>query len=208
MFVRFRKIISDGRRPEAVITALACQDRCKKRRDLKCPIKPRCRWRIGSAAPYRLQVSIVENRRIEGRVYQEVIAELGSIDGYLLPEFWQEESLKADNWYQRSVFARIAFWNIAKPRLDHLANRLDPKTMCMAIHARIPWPKQNERDLADARADFACLHATCQTFAAGPIERNEKLIEKLKTENAELRKLGAPYVDEIHRATQRLSRLQ
>jgi len=152
MFVRFRKIVSDGRRPSpgGVNSKLACQGHCKRRRSLKCPIKPRCRYRIGDAVPYRLQVSIVENTRIHGKVRQEVIAELGSIDGIWLAEFWEglDPALRTDRWFDQSVAARVAFWNAAKPRLDRLANRLDPKAMRMAIHARIPWPKQDERDAA------------------------------------------------------------
>ena len=33
-------------------------------------------------------------------------------------------------------YARVAFWENAKPRLDRLANRLDPKALRMAIHHR------------------------------------------------------------------------
>jgi hypothetical protein len=103
--------------------------------------------------------------------------------------------------------ARIAFWNTVKPRLDRLSNRLDPKAMRMAIHARIPWPKQDERDMAEARREFARSHAAYQAFVGGPIARNEKMIERLAAENAELREKGAPLADDLTRATERFSRL-
>src|SRR5262249_26266716 len=68
------------------------------------------------------------------------VADLGSLDGYLLPEFWEGfdpahvAAIKADNWDSCSVCARMTFWENAKPRLDRLANRLDPKAVRMEIH--------------------------------------------------------------------------
>jgi hypothetical protein len=76
-------------------------------RDGRCPMKPRCPRRIGLSellaepiAPYRLQVALIENRRVAGRVRQEHVADLGSVAGYLLPEFWTslDPAIKADNW--------------------------------------------------------------------------------------------------------------
>lgn len=86
---------------------------------------------------HRLKVYIVENVRRDGRVVQETIAYLGSIDaGYLNGG---DERL--------SIAARIAFWEAANPRLKTLANRLgdDAKRLRMAVHARIPWPMAPER---------------------------------------------------------------
>ena len=62
--------------------------------------------------------------------------------------------VKADNWDEHSVRARMSFWESAKPRLEQLSNRLDPKAFRLAIHQRFPWPLQAERERAKARADF------------------------------------------------------
>jgi hypothetical protein len=56
-------------------------------------MRPRCRWRIGvehgvELQPYRLLVSLIENRRVDGKVRQEHVASLGAIDGHLLPSFY------------------------------------------------------------------------------------------------------------------------
>ena len=86
------------------------------------------------------QIELVENRRIDGRVRQEHVADLGSVPGWLLPEFragLDPETVaktKTEDWDTRSIKARMAFWDQAKPRLDHLANRLDPKTFRIIIH--------------------------------------------------------------------------
>jgi hypothetical protein len=68
MFVRYRKIKSDGFEPGGVAAKIACAGPCQRRARHQCPMKPRCRWRIGlgedvcEIIPYRLQVSIIENR--------------------------------------------------------------------------------------------------------------------------------------------------
>jgi len=165
MFIRYRKLSPmagswNASRPRSLVAGW-----CQRRRGWRCPLKPRCRWRIGAdldelaVVPYRLQVSIVENRRVEGKVRQQHLFDLGSVDAWLIPEFWVEVDpliigkIRTDDWDLRAVRARVAFWETANPRLARLANRLDPKATRMAIHARIPWPKQPERELVEARAD-------------------------------------------------------
>ncbi len=122
MFVRFRKLPCDGFRPNGAAygaasiacrssNGIACVEHCYK--------KPRCRWRIGheeQLAPYRLKVILVENKRVNGKVKQETIAVLGSIEATWLPEFWEGISpkratkLKAEDWESQSLRARIAVW--------------------------------------------------------------------------------------------------
>jgi hypothetical protein len=72
--------------------------------------------------PSRLQVSLIEGRRVGGKVRHEHIASLGSI---LVPA---------------TVADRIAFWNRAIERMDRLANRIgdEKEKIVSAIHARIP----------------------------------------------------------------------
>ncbi len=217
MFVRYRKLKSGGCEPEGVTANIACVGRCQQRRArYKCPIKPRCRWHIGAdegldLAPYRLQVSIVENRRVDGKVRQEHVADLGSVDGYMLPEFWVGidpsiiVKIRSANWDQRSVLARSTFWETAKPRLDRLANRLDPKAIRMAVHARIPWPKQQEREVAEAQADFR-LWQSLNEQTTKMIEGYERVIERAQKQNVELRQQAAKESMAAAEAVARMSR--
>jgi hypothetical protein len=119
--------------------------------------------------PSRLQVSLVEGRRVGGKVRHEHIASLGSI---LVP------FTAADH---------IAFWDRACERIDRLANRIggDKGKIIGAIDARIPifagediltvqrecaeadeklWTTINSADAKVAdnlkeQADQACAHA-------------------------------------------------
>jgi hypothetical protein len=89
----------------------------------------------------RLQVSLAETRRETGRVRQSPVAGLGSI-GMPPPP--------AD---------RIVFWTKLHQRLAALANRIDGAAqgaILGAIHARIPMPTQDDRNVVQveqARAD-------------------------------------------------------
>jgi hypothetical protein len=91
--------------------------------------------------PNRLNVSIVETRRLDGRVRHEHIASLGSIAIPL------------------SVVGRIAFWRRVNERLGKLSNRIDPAMQGKVrgdIHARIPMVTLDEQralQLANAEAD-------------------------------------------------------
>ena len=202
-----------------------CRDRCgatrgnaffRSRRAGQCPCKPRCRWRIGAVgdelalAPYRLQVELVENRRVDGRVRQEHVADLGSVPGWLLPEFWaglDPETVaktKTEDWDTRSIKARMAFWDQAKPRLDHLANRLDPKTFRMVIHQRIPWPMQTERKIAEARSDFAFWKAAYDGQIKH-IEGYEKVVAKANKEIAEARENAEKWAPLVAEAARKLA---
>jgi len=221
MFVRYRKVVSDGFEPCGVQAQRNCNGSCRSRYRScmgRCPKKPRCRWRIGllqlpdGLVPYRLQVSLIENQRDDGKVRQEHIADLGSIDGHLLPEFWAELDaskvleIQWENWSDHSVYARIDFWETAKPRIDHLANRLDPRALRLTIDRRIPWPRQAERDLAEAREEFRRWNGL-NRMANIAIEGNEKTIAAAAAENAELRReilTRAPFVAEV---TARMARL-
>jgi hypothetical protein len=177
-------------------------------------MKPRCRWRIGMSeglelVPYRLHVSVIENRRIDGKVQQEQIADLGAVDGYLLPEFWVGIDpsvilkVRSENWDLWSVRARVAFWETANPRLARLANRLDPKAIRMAVHDRIPWPKQAEREMADAREEFREWWVRHKGFA-DQIENYERIIEKANKELVELRPLAAAVAEEAGKIARRM----
>lgn len=161
MFVRFRERKNDGREPQFAPAKLACTGRCADRHGQRigpgfragsgCPERPRCRWRIeGELVPYRLLVSVVENRRIDGKVKQEHVADLGAIDGEMLRDFYAGA---APDWLDypssmwRSLRERIAFWANLQAVLSRLANRIDDVTAAKikeAVHARIPMPTTDE----------------------------------------------------------------
>jgi hypothetical protein len=80
--------------------------------------------------PRRLQVSLVETRRVDGKVRHEHIAALGSIET------------------PPSVEERIAFWQRLHERLAKLSNRLDGTTQGKIlgdVHAHIPMVTVNEQ---------------------------------------------------------------
>jgi hypothetical protein len=81
-------------------------------------------------AKHRLQVSLVDTRRVDGKVWQEHVAGLGSID---IPP---------------SVEARLAFWQILHDRLEKLSNRIDAamqRKILVDVHARIPLASIDEQ---------------------------------------------------------------
>ena len=90
---------------------------------------------------HKLQASLVETRRVDGRVRHEHVAGLGSIET------------------PPSVQARLAFWQRLHERLANLSNRVDPATqgkILGAVHARIPMVTPDEQravQLENAEAD-------------------------------------------------------
>jgi hypothetical protein len=160
MFVRFRERSSDGREPDFIGAKLQCAGRCRP--DLRnrragpgaryfsgCPFKPRCRWLIDGKTPYRLLVSLIENRRIDGKVRQEHIADFGAIDGHMLPSFFLEPHDEVSSWSIRSICARLEFWDGLDERLTRLSNRInadEADKVRAAVHARIPKPTAEDAD--------------------------------------------------------------
>jgi hypothetical protein len=90
----------------------------------------------------RLQLSLVETRRVGGKVCQEHVAALGSI---LTPP---------------SVSDRITFWQRLHQRLGNLSNRVDTAAQAAilgAVHARVPMVTLDEQravKLENAKADM------------------------------------------------------
>jgi hypothetical protein len=89
----------------------------------------------------RLQVSLLETRRIDGKVRNEHVANLGSVE---MPA---------------TVACRLAFWARLHERLAKLSNRADAATQGKIlgnIHARIPMVTLDEQralQLENAEAD-------------------------------------------------------
>src|ERR1017187_370375 len=168
MFLRFRERNSDGRQPLCPDARIICERPARKHHGAMghCPMRPRCRWRIGAGVtediwlvPYRLLVSLVETRRIDGKVRQECVADLGAIDGHLLPGFYAGldpatvANICEDDWPARSECHRAGFWQSVDKRLARLGNRLAAEAehaIRRALHDRVPRPA-----ITDARG--CCL---------------------------------------------------
>src|SRR5215208_4526979 len=90
---------------------------------------------------YRLQVSLVETRRVGGKVRHEHVAGLGSVE---LP---------------LSVEGRLAFWQRLHQRLGRLSNRIGASAQAKIlgdVHTRIPMVTADEQralQLENAEAD-------------------------------------------------------
>jgi hypothetical protein len=109
-----------------------------------------------------LQVSLVETRRIAGKVQHEHVASFGSVE------------------WPPSVEERIAFWQRLHERLAKLSNRVDVMAQAKIlgdIHARIPMVTLDEQralQLRNAEADeqfWSSLH----DMHAGTVEDHEGL---------------------------------
>ena len=74
----------------------------------------------------RLQLSLVETSRVDGKVRHEHVASLGSVDLSL------------------SVESRLAFWQRVHERLAKLSNRIDPAKVLGDIYARVPMVTADE----------------------------------------------------------------
>ncbi|MFZ1107782.1 MAG: hypothetical protein WAN43_05485 [Rhodomicrobium sp.] len=89
----------------------------------------------------RLQVSLIETRRVQGKVRHEHIASLGSVD------------------VPASVRGRLLFWSKVPDRLSRLANRIvseEQMKIYNALHARIPMVTPDEQralQIENAEAD-------------------------------------------------------
>ena len=78
----------------------------------------------------RLQASLMQTRRVSGKMQSEHIASLGSVDAEV------------------SVRERLAFWAKLPERLARLGNRVGPDDqakVCVALHARIPMVMPDEQ---------------------------------------------------------------
>jgi hypothetical protein len=163
-------------------------------------MRPRCRWRIGvehgvDLQPYRLLVSLIENRRLNGKVRQEHIANLGAIDGHLLSGFYAgvepttvnailsgRDGTGMEAWYRASVHARYEFWCGVHPVLARLANRVNAEEaakIIAAINVRIPMLTAEETAALPRWKDEALLKRWKRAEQAfmDIIKREEKKIQ-------------------------------
>jgi hypothetical protein len=113
----------------------------------------------------RLQVSLIETRRIAGKVQHEHVTSLGAVD---VPP---------------TVADRVAFWQGLDERLSKLSNRIDTATQGKVlgqVHARIPMATIEELrglQLENAEADER-FWAGLRDMQAEQAEGNKQLAAK------------------------------
>jgi hypothetical protein len=119
----------------------------------------------------RLQVSLVETRRVDSKVRHEHVAGLGSVES------------------PATVMARLVFWQRLHERLAKLANRVDGAMQSKVlgdVHARIPMVTLDEQrtvQLENAEAD--------ERFWAGHRDMNQATAEDHKKLSAKAEQAAA-----------------
>jgi hypothetical protein len=143
----------------------------------------------------KLQLSIVETRRVGGKIQHEHVASLGSI---AVPP---------------SIADRVAFWTAVHQRLAKLSNRIDAETqgkLLGAIHARVPMVTPDEQrtlQLENAEADerfwsgLQDMHATTVADHKNLVATAQRMINEGE---AEAEKAGK----EAETAKQRIERIK
>jgi hypothetical protein len=144
----------------------------------------------------RLQVSLVETRRIDGKVRHEHVASFGSVE---VPP---------------SVEDRITFWQRLHERLAKLSNRVDVTAQAKIlgdIHARIPMVTLDEQQavkLENAKAEER-LWSNIRDLHAGTVEDHKGLAaiveRKVAKGQVEMAK-AATYRDAAKEKRERLER--
>jgi predicted Zn-dependent protease len=144
-------------------------------------------------AGQRLQASLIETRRVDGKVRHEHIASLGSV---ILP---------------LSVADRITFWNRLHERLAKLSNRIDAEThgkVLGAVHARVPMVTADEQralQLENAKADaqfwdgIADMHAAMAADHKGLSARAERTAAEGEVERAKAAEHAARAKERVER---------
>jgi hypothetical protein len=133
----------------------------------------------------RLQASLIETRRLEGKVRHEHVASLGSIAA------------------TSSVADRIAFWQELHQRLGRLSNRLDAMAQAKLlgeVHVRIPMVTMEEiravqlenaeadeplwRGLANMQAEQAGGNRQLAAAAERKVAEGQAAVERANTAGA------------------------
>jgi hypothetical protein len=142
---------------------------------------------------HRLQTSLIENRRVDGKVRHERIASLGSIT--LSP----------------SVADRITFWQRLHGRLAKLSNRVtteDQSKVLGAVHAKVPMVTADEQralQLENAKADaqfwdrMADMYGGTATDHKGLAARAERTAAEGEVERAKAAEHAARAKERVER---------
>jgi hypothetical protein len=166
---------------------------CEKRRNaLKPATTMFVRFR---EAGHRLQVSLAETRRLDGRVRQDHVASLGSIRIPPMPT------------------DRLAYWTRLHERLATLANRIDQDAygaILAAIHARIPMPTPDDQQAVrreNARAEAAVWDGLNDAYAA-EIADTKALLASMTRTIADREAAAADVAGKAQAAAERLARAE
>jgi hypothetical protein len=143
----------------------------------------------------RLQPSLMQTRRVDGKVRSEHIASLGSVDADV------------------SVRARIAFWAKLPERLARLANRVGPDEhgkIYGALHARIPMVTvEEQRAVQQENAkDDERFWETLRDSGAGIVEGHKELIASAEAKIANAAPTLVEAEENVKTAKDRLERLK
>jgi hypothetical protein len=123
----------------------------------------------------RLQASLAETRRQDGKVRHEHVAGLGSVPIALSPT------------------DRLAFWTKLHQRLNALSNRVDAAergAILTAIHVRIPMPTLDAVQLEHVRANAEFWSMLADGYAK-QIDGKKELLAKAQRAIAEREPLAA-----------------
>jgi hypothetical protein len=148
------------------------------------------------STPRRLQLSLVERHRVDGRVvHHEHIASLGALR------------------HPPESTDRVEFWRRLFQRLGRLGNRLDGATqgeILTAVHARVPMPTTDE--VQAVRLEHAKQHETAwrlgQVHTEGIVESNRALRDGAAKRVAEGEPLLAMASEELKTAENRRERIE
>jgi hypothetical protein len=143
----------------------------------------------------RLQVSLVETRRIGGKVRHEHIASLGSVPS------------------PASVADRVGFWGRLHQRLGQLSNRIDAEMQAKifgAVHAHIPMATPDEQravQLENAEED-ARHWSSMRDMHADTVEGHKGLIATAERAIATGEAGAAKAESHAHKARDRVERIK
>jgi hypothetical protein len=220
MFVRFRKQPNGGFRPEAAHDDVVAWEwaggpcECGERR------RHSRRWTISRAdirlQPYRIKVTLVENTRSNGKVKQETVAVLGSIDATWLESFWQrmpDPALRRQDWEFHSLLTRTEFWQDVLERMNQIGgNRLSKEeriAIRRAIHKVVPWVMEAEKkrlELLDERRGFETMRL-CHSGAERDIARDEETVRAIAERLPGLKTKAAEFAENMFHAGMRIAKL-
>jgi hypothetical protein len=161
-----------------------------------CRLKPRCRWAIIGPdgvrlEPHRIKVMLVETVRANGKVKQEIIAMLGTIEAAWLESFWADApdpELRTEKWEFCSLRCRTAFWQDVLTRMGAIGdNRLskdDRIVIRRAIHKVVPWVMEPERkrlEIFEAQKVYQQLHGWHASIERD-VARDQEMIDRYTAE--------------------------
>jgi hypothetical protein len=143
----------------------------------------------------RLQVSLIETRRVSGKVRHDHVASLGSV---IQPA---------------TVADRVTFWSSLHERMTRLSNRIDAAAqgkIMGEVHARVPMPTPDEQralQLENARVEAERWSAVGD-FTGSDVASREKLIEHHEAVIAAARPVIAIANDHVQAAQDRVAAIE